>query len=329
MSATRALVVGTGVSGLACALRLAQAGFVVEAWERGGVEHEVSSVAAAIWFPYRVGPAGLAERWALETLRELERLSADAATGITLRAGVQWFPAGVDPADFLRELPGHRELEPSEVRTDRARGVAFRVPVVDMGAFLPWLRAQCVLHGVTFARREIRSLNEALDACPLVVNCTGLASRELAQDRELVPIRGQVLRVPGDRARDFVLDEHGPEGLCYVIPRGRDVVIGGSATSGREDRSPDAAETALILARARRHIPGLAAADVLEVKVGLRPGRPAVRLEAENPRPGRLLIHDYGHGGAGLTLCFGCADAVVRLATQARDATESRIGAGS
>lgn len=46
--------------------------------------------------------------------------------------------------------------------------------------------------------------------------------------------------------------------------------------------------------------------------VGLRPGRPTVRLEAER-RDGGLLVHNYGHGGAGLTLSRGCASAVLAL----------------
>ncbi|HET7458205.1 MAG TPA: hypothetical protein VFJ74_11185, partial [Gemmatimonadaceae bacterium] len=46
--------------------------------------------------------------------------------------------------------------------------------------------------------------------------------------------------------------------------------------------------------------------------VGLRPARPAVRLEAE-PREGGTVVHCYGHGGAGVTLAWGCADEVVGL----------------
>jgi D-amino-acid oxidase len=42
----------------------------------------------------------------------------------------------------------------------------------------------------------------------------------------------------------------------------------------------------------------------------LRPGRPSVRLEAEWIGDS-LVVHNYGHGGAGVTLSWGCADAVV------------------
>jgi len=41
--------------------------------------------------------------------------------------------------------------------------------------------------------------------------------------------------------------------------------------------------------------------------VGLRPYRPSVRLEAEALPGGGVLWHNYGHGGAGVTLSWGCA----------------------
>jgi D-amino-acid oxidase len=46
---------------------------------------------------------------------------------------------------------------------------------------------------------------------------------------------------------------------------------------------------------------------VLGHRVGLRPGRPQVRLETER-RPAGPVVHCYGHGGAGITLSWGCAD---------------------
>jgi D-amino-acid oxidase len=60
--------------------------------------------------------------------------------------------------------------------------------------------------------------------------------------------------------------------------------------------------------------PELRDARVLRHTVGLRPGRPTVRLEVE-PRPdGARVIHSYGHGGSGATVCWGCADNVLSLA---------------
>ena len=60
--------------------------------------------------------------------------------------------------------------------------------------------------------------------------------------------------------------------------------------------------------------PRLAGAEVLAVRVGLRPGRPEVRVEAGTTTDGRPLVHNYGHGGAGFILSWGCALDVVELA---------------
>lgn len=56
--------------------------------------------------------------------------------------------------------------------------------------------------------------------------------------------------------------------------------------------------------------------------VGLRPGRREVRLEAEEMEGG-TVIHDYGHGGAGITLSWGCAAEVGRLADAAVQRAEA------
>lgn len=57
---------------------------------------------------------------------------------------------------------------------------------------------------------------------------------------------------------------------------------------------------------------------LLAVHEGLRPGRTSLRLELESLRSGDRgavipIIHNYGHGGAGLTLGWGCAGNVVKL----------------
>jgi len=59
-------------------------------------------------------------------------------------------------------------------------------------------------------------------------------------------------------------------------------------------------------------LPGMSGRQVLDVLVGLRPGRPTVRLEAEQCGDS-LVVHNYGHGGGGFTLSWGCAEEVLAL----------------
>jgi D-amino-acid oxidase len=90
-------------------------------------------------------------------------------------------------------------------------------------------------------------------------------------------------------------------------------VVGGTDVEGEWDRRPDLRIAAEILRRAEALMPEIAGARVLAHRVGLRPGRSEVRLEAERSPGGGTVVHCYGHGGAGVTVSWGCADEVAEL----------------
>ncbi len=59
--------------------------------------------------------------------------------------------------------------------------------------------------------------------------------------------------------------------------------------------------------------PDLSQENIMETKVGIRPyRRTGVRLEAEILQD-KLIIHNYGYGGSGLTLCLGGAKEVLDI----------------
>ena len=166
-----------------------------------------------------------------------------------------------------------------------------------------------------FARRAAKStrtdalaqLEEVDPAFALVINCTGLGARTLAQDSDLEPHRGQVVIVPKIDLPCAVVCDDAP--LTYVIPRATDCVLGGTNELS-DDRMVDPLATARILADCSRLL-DLAKPEVLGERVGLRPfRRSGVRVERAQLRDGRPLIHNYGHGGSGFTLSWGCAEAV-------------------
>src|SRR5205807_121891 len=148
-----------------------------------------------------------------------------------------------------------------------------------------------------------------------------VASRALAGDASMVAVRGQVVRVEQFGLDRYILDEQSTDGIAYVYPRSHDVILGGTREPGNERIEPDPQTARAIIARCSMLEPRVAAARIVSHAVGLRPGRPAVRLEAERPGPGRLLVHDYGHGGSGVTLSWGCAEDVAALIRADRPAT--------
>ena len=145
-----------------------------------------------------------------------------------------------------------------------------------------------------------------------VVNCSGLAARALVGDDSVTPVRGQVVLLEQVGLEEWTLASKNESELTYVVPREKVVVVGGTAQEGAYEPRPDPAVAQQILARARAVVPELARATVVGHRVGLRPARPTVRLEAEQVDDG-TVVHCYGHGGAGVTLSWGCADDVAAL----------------
>jgi D-amino-acid oxidase len=188
--------------------------------------------------------------------------------------------------------------------------------VVEMGPYLEYLRRRFEGLGGRIVEREIASLDEATAETPVVFNCTGLGSYTLLNDHEMFPIRGQIMRVGLPRDNTVLMDDREDEDtvFAYIVPRSNDCVIGGTARVGDWATKPDAGTATRILERCSRLSPEVLELPVLEHIVGLRPGRSAVRLEAERMDKGALVVHNYGHSGAGVTLSWGCAEEAVTLA---------------
>ena len=308
----RCTVVGAGVSGLSCAVRLLEAGHEVEVISDRFSPDTVSDVAAAIWYPFLTAPADRADGWGVVTYAELERLAEqESDSGVRMRDGKEYLREAVDPPGWSEDIAAFRILDDSEIPEGYVFGWQFRAPVIEMPLYMPWLRSRVEILGGSFVQSFVEDLNEV--SGEVVVNCVGLGARELCDDEEVRPARGQVIFIDQDPGIGHF--DQQPERLTYTIPRGDGTVLGGTAQVddwGMDIRPED---NDLILSKVEALWPQLDRSKIVGGTVGLRPSRSEVRLEVEYIGE-RKVVHNYGHGGAGVTLSWGCAEEVVNLVSQ-------------
>jgi D-amino-acid oxidase len=305
----RVTVVGGGVVGLTTALELAVAGHSVQCVRDQPVTATVSAVAGGLWFPYHVEPRERVIGWGRAALVRFEQLASDPASGVALREGLI-IERG--PADrwWTQSLPSWSEASAAELPASATGGVVATVPLVTMPVFLPWLEERCAEAGVALVQAHVDALEE-LD-CDVVVVAAGLRSGALVGDHSGTPSRGQVALLENPGLTRWLVDDAHPDGMLYVLPHPGWVVCGGTDVSGSWDTEPDPAVHEAIVRRVRSAVPELAQARVLGARVGLRPVAAEVSLAASDVG-GRRVVTNHGHGGAGVTLSWGCAEEVVRL----------------
>ena len=321
-------IVGAGVSGLTCSITFAERGYRTAIFAKDIGQQTTSSVAAAVWFPYHVEPAERVIPLALETYQVLLDLAGVPNTGVSmvesrqfLRTGEieipDWaIPLGAQPipvATALRAVPGR----PQVGGYNFASGFSLRVPLMDTTIYLDYLAARFrKAAGEIHTNVGFEKLEDVDTEFDLVINCAGMGARELLQDIHLEPHRGQVAIVPKIESlyAAIVCDD---EPLMYAIPRTNDCVFGGTNELS-DNLATDPATTSRIVTECSRVL-NIDKPSVLAERVGLRPfRRSGVRLERDQLRDGRTVIHNYGHGGAGFTLSWGCAREVLELATSNR-----------
>jgi D-amino-acid oxidase len=311
MRPRRVLVIGAGVSGLTTAVCLAEAGLAVRVRAAGRGALITSCAAGAIWSPYLTSDER-AVAWSEHSRQRLVELAEVPGSGVRLLCGLEASGRGAAAPDWARALPGFRTGRPAEIPPPFRTGWWYCAPVVDMPVYLGYLADRLRGAGVPIESGTVHSLEDAVAEYSIVVNCTGIGAARLVPDDEVRPARGQLVVVENPGLDEFFIEHEDSEESTYYLPQGDRVVLGGSAETGRVDLRPDPAISERIRARCAALQPALATAVKIEDRVGLRPIRQRVRLEAVPVGHGYVL-HNYGHGGSGVTMSWGCAQQVVEL----------------
>lgn len=312
MSSGHCLVVGAGVSGLSSAIRLLENGWQVTIWSSEFSPNTTSDIAAALWYPFLSAPVEKTNIWGSETYDVLKVLSRFPQTGVSMTQTYEYFREEQSDPVWKESVDGFKRLNEG-LPEKYVECFSFITPVIEMPIYLQWLMRRYEELGGNKRIKKVDSFSNISDEYSLIVNCTGLESRALVNDDEVYPVRGQIIRVKTN-IKEMHLDQQ-ISTLAYIVPRSGDMILGGVAQSNDWSLDSRIEDRDYILEKCTKLIPELKNAEIIEDMVGLRPGRSEVRLEKEILL-GRPMIHNYGHGGSGVTLSWGCADDVVELANE-------------
>ncbi len=254
-------------------------------------------------------------RWSAESFEGFAKISENSASGVVMTPGLEAVDRVVELPTWARNVVGCSPCPPDELPEGYLSGWRYTIPLINMRVYLRYLVERLAESDVEIALTSpLTSLGSVNAGSLAVVNCTGLGSRALVADENITPVRGQLVVVENPGISEFFQDNvDGPDLTC-IFPHGDHVVLGGVAAPDTGDLAVDPVLIGQILERCVKIEPRLARARIIGHRVGLRPQRPQVRVERDPGAPGRL-IHNYGHGGSGVTLSWGCAREVLRLVT--------------
>ncbi|KAH7910447.1 hypothetical protein BJ138DRAFT_1008789 [Hygrophoropsis aurantiaca] len=312
-----------------------------------------SPYAGANWSPMPMG--GVDERLGNWERKTFDKLWNMIPTGLVKKLPSKIYSAqeGISGnalwwKDLVRDF---RVLSSSEIPELYKVGVGFSTISVNPLEYLPWLQSRLLSRGVTFERRQIRSLEELLPSIGeqgILINASSLGSKSIigVEDANLYPIRGQSILVHAPHLQEFLAakgDEYDTSGgeATYIIPRpgknnGDTALLGGTFEVGNWDTSLDMKVAQGIFERCATIAPSIKEQEtrILRHNVGLRPARkggPRVEVEhlelplrtSHNLVPWRnvggeerkklTIVHAYGFGPGGYQLSWGAAEEAVTL----------------
>jgi glycine/D-amino acid oxidase-like deaminating enzyme len=254
----RAAVLGCGALGLTTARLLQDRGWSVTIYARELPPHTTSNIAGAQWSPYTVFDS---DRTSTAFDAQFERAARIAHRTFQQQVGaghgVRWIENYVLSQSPLRPQTGPiADLYPaSQMLTADAHPFAaphvrrFTTMLIEPSIFLDRLTRDFLLRGGDIVVREMSDAGEiaALDD-GVVFNCTGLGSRALFRDDEMIPIKGQLVFLLPQPEVDYIT----LAGDYYMFPRSDGILLGGSRERGEWSLETTGAVVDAILGGNRR-----------------------------------------------------------------------------
>lgn len=322
-------VLGCGVIGLTTALELqkefpnVQVSIIADRFN----EETTSAVAAGIFRPGTsfMGPSlDVTQKWIADAFNywdDIRKSSEAPLAGVCQLSGYIFSttsPSMVRNHFIEKLLPHYRQATEEELTLCHGGwkyGSFFTTVLTDSRIYLPYATKKFLDAGGKVIKQKATSFFDIYQKhkCDVLVNCTGMGAKELCQDQQLVPIRGQILKVHAPWIKMAFYGDYD----TYIIPGFNSVTLGGSRHFDSYSTEVCKYDSLAIRERCYGMLPSLKKAKILEEAVGLRPHRSVVRVEPElRQTPGgkqMKIVHNYGHGGYGVTTAPGTAFHAVKV----------------
>jgi D-amino-acid oxidase len=315
MTKPEIIIIGCGVSGLTCGIKLLEDGFKTKVIASKLPPSTTSDIAPAYWYPYKVKPLDKVLKWGAISYSYFTRLSEVKESGISFTNLIKLYDKEVPIPPWTKFTRKLKKLPAEELPDGYRFGFSTEVPLIETPIYMYYLVNRFVNTGgeIIKLKNDIKSINEYLDVNIFLINCTGLGSYSLFDDQNMYPIRGQLVRTTNPGIKNIYSDQDAHLALSYIVPRKSDCILGGTADDHNWDTAVSKDISDQIMLKCKKIVPELKDTIVLDNIVGLRPGRDKVRLEYEKLNFKYKIVHNYGHGGAGFTLSWGCAEEVSEL----------------
>jgi D-amino-acid oxidase len=244
-------VLGSGVMGMTAAALLTELGLAVKIYAKSFPPHTTSNVAGGQWAPSLVEHEPGAK--AIEKFNRILRRAFAAHSSNGKQYGVsQRLNYTLHRSDNFDRVP--RDVIPEPTFFQHlpfahltASGYAYATLLVEPPIFLARLKADLEAAEVEFVQREFSSAAEVAELPEaIVVNCTGLGSRQIWQDKLLQPIKGQLVLLKPQPELQYLYSSKG-----YLFPRQDHVVVGGTEERGVDDDTPDPHMCAQVIANVK------------------------------------------------------------------------------
>ncbi|WP_405608569.1 FAD-dependent oxidoreductase [Polaribacter sp. Asnod1-A03] len=297
-------VVGCGIIGLTSAILLQENNFKVTIVAKERFDKTLSTKVGAIWFPFEIEPKKKANYWATIAYKRYQQ-EVNKENGVSFIPFITAYNKESN-TDWVKLLPKKsvRKAENSQLPLGIDKAYISTVPLAEPLLYLPYLFDIFIKNGGNFIKQEINNLEQLSSLDKWVINCTGLGAKKICDDKNLHPMRGQILRCKKMNIPSFA-DSTKRGALSYIINRSNDCVIGGTDYENDWNKNIEKSDTNLILDRINKVGLKGKLPEVLEEIVGLRPKRNIVRFQFDETFSN--VFHNYGHGGAGFTVAWGCA----------------------